>query len=147
MEKIKLMIKVFIYINALFFMTFYLIPSSKVFASFTDSASLNAGVKLTLGNLDLSPEQNETTTGLTYLGGDPVLLSSHVLKNKGTLDGKLAYKIQVTEKGTDTLVNDSEIQIIMNFDFASDNKSIPASKINSANYTFVTDNKNNEWIF
>lgn len=146
MNKIKLMIKVLIYVNALFFITVYLTPSTKVFADFTDTVSLNTGIKLTLGNLAMSPEKDETITGLTYLGGDPVLLSTHNLKNEGTLDGKLAYKIQITEKGTAIPVNDSETQLLMNFDSVIGDKIIPAAEINSDSYTFVTDNDNNEWI-
>lgn len=147
MKKIRLMIKAFIYISALIFMIFYLFPANEVFADFTDTANSSAGIKLTLGNLSLSPEKDETTTGLTYLGGDPVLLSSHELKNEGTLDGKLAYKIQVTEKGTSIPVNDTRFQVIINYGSMVGDKVIPASDINSGNYTFVTDNQNKEWIF
>lgn len=146
MNKIKLMIKVLIYINALLFITFYFLPSSKVFANFTDSVSLNAGIQLTLGNLSLSPEKDETITGLTYLGGDPVLLSTHHLKNEGTLKGKLAYKIQVNKKGTNIPVNDDKVQLIMNFGSEIGDKVIPVSKINAGSYSFVTDNENKEWI-
>ena len=147
MKKIWLMIKAFIYISALLFMIFYLSPANKVSADFTDAASSSAGIKLTLGNLSLSPEKDETTTGLTYLGGDPVLLSSHELKNDGTLDGKLAYKIQVTEKGTSIPVNDTGIQVIINYGSTVGDKVISASDINSGNYIFVTDIQNKEWIF
>ncbi|MGB7366911.1 hypothetical protein [Carnobacterium jeotgali] len=147
MEKIKMMIKVLIYINTLFIMIFYLSPANEVSAAFTDAASSSAGIKLTLGNLSLSPEKDETTTGLTYLGGDPVLLSSHELKNDGTLDGKLAYKIQVTEKGTSIPVNDSGFQIIINYGSTVGDKIISASDINSGNYTFLTDIQNKEWVF
>lgn len=141
------MIKAFIYISALLFMIFYLFPANEVSADFTDAASSSAGIKLTLGNLSLSPEKDETTTGLTYLGGDPVLLSSHELKNDGTLDGKLAYKIQVTEKGTSIPVNDTGIQVIINYGSTVGDKVISASDINSGNYIFVTDIQNKEWIF
>lgn len=147
MKKIWLMIKAFIYISALLFMIFYLFPANEVSADFTDAASSSAGIKLTLGNLSLSPEKDETTTGLTYLGGDPVLLSSHELKNDGTLDGKLAYKIQVTEKGTSIPVNDTGIQVIINYGSTVGDKVISASDINSGNYIFVTDIQNKEWIF
>lgn len=147
MKKIWLMIKAFIYISALLFMIFYLFPATEVSADFTDAASSSAGIKLTLGNLSLSPEKDETTTGLTYLGGDPVLLSSHELKNDGTLDGKLAYKIQVTEKGTSIPVNDTGIQVIINYGSTVGDKVISASDINSGNYIFVTDIQNKEWIF
>ncbi|MDN5373026.1 MAG: hypothetical protein PWR19_2072 [Carnobacterium sp.] len=147
MNKVKLMIKVLIYINVLFFITIYLAPSTKVFANFTDSATLNAGIKLSLGNLDLSPEQDETITGLTYLGGDPVLLSTHYLKNEGTLNGKLAYKIQVNKKGTNIQVDNDETQLIMNFGSEIGEKVIPISQINSGSYAFVTDNEDEEWIF
>ena len=147
MNKVKLMIKVLIYINVLFFITIYLAPSTKVFANFTDSATLNAGIKLSLGNLDLSPEQDETITGLTYLGGDPVLLSTHYLKNEGTLNGKLAYKIQVNKKGTNIQVDNDETQLIMNFGSEIGDKVIPISQINSGSYAFVTDNEDEEWIF
>lgn len=126
---------------------FLLTPSEPIFAHFSDTASANAGIKLTLGNLALSPENDETFTGLTYSGGDPMVLSSHHLKNKGTLNGKLAYQIQVTEKGTDTPVDDSGMQLILSFNSALGDKTIPISEINSSKYTFITDNEGKEWIF
>lgn len=126
---------------------FLLTPSDPVFAHFSDIASANAGIKLTLGNLALSPENDETFTGLTYSGRDPMVLSSHHLKNKGTLNGKLAYQIQVTEKGTDTPVDVSEMQLIMSFDSVLGDKIIPASEINTSKYIFITDSEGKEWVF
>lgn len=126
---------------------FLLTPSEPIFAHFSDTASANAGIKLTLGNLALSPENDETFTELTYSSGDPVTLSTHNLKNKGTLNGKLAYQIQVTEKGTDTPVDVSEMQLILSFNSTLGDKTIPASEINSSRYTFITDSAGKEWIF
>lgn len=126
---------------------FLLIPSGPVFADFSDSASVADGIKLTLGNLSLSPEKDEILTGLTYSGEDPVELSSHILKNNGTLTGKLAYQIHVTEKGTTIPVADSGMQLILSFDTALGDKVIEASEVNTSEYTFITDSKNNEWIF
>lgn len=126
---------------------FLLVPSDPIFANFSDSVSVTAGIKLTLGNLALSPEKDETITGLSYSGGNPVQLSSHVLKNKGTLTGKLAYQIHVTEKGTTIPVTESGMQLILSFGSTLGDKVIKAPELNTSEYTFITDSQNNEWIF
>lgn len=146
-KKMKIVIKMLLYSSMLIFISFYLFPTKQVSAHFSDTATIEAGIKLTLGNLALSPENDETLTGLTYSGGDPVTLSTPHLRNKGTLNGKLAYQIQVTEKGTDTPANVSKMQVIMSFDSVLGDKTISASEINSSRYTFIKDNEGKEWIF
>ncbi|WP_313468285.1 hypothetical protein, partial [Carnobacterium sp.] len=143
---IKLSYNLFLGLSVLWIL-FLLTPSEPIFAHFSDTVSANAGIQLTLGNLALSPENNETFTGLIYSDGELVSLSTHNLKNKGTLNGKLAYQIQVTEKGTDTPVDVSEMQLIMSFDSVLGDKTIPASEINSSRYTFITDSAGKEWVF
>lgn len=136
-----------LFLMSTLFILFFLSPVPSVSAHFSETVKEDVGIKLTLGNLALSPENDETLTGLTYSGGDPVTLSTHNLKNKGTLNGKLAYQIQVTEKGTDTPVDVSGMQLIMSFDSVLGDKTIPASEINTSKYTFITDSEGKEWIF
>ena len=74
---IKLSYNLFLGLSVLWIL-FLLTPSERIFAHFNDTASANAGIKLTLGNLALSSEKDESISGATtYLGGDPVVLSSY----------------------------------------------------------------------
>lgn len=82
-----------------FFLAFiylFLVSEPKYFAAgFSDSVSVNAGIKLTLGNLQMTESTSYLNSQVTVNSAslEQNLLTT-TLTNKGTLTGKLGYKIE-----------------------------------------------------
>ncbi|MFL2100881.1 hypothetical protein [Desemzia sp. FAM 23989] len=86
-----------------------IVPSHPVYAYFSDAISEDTGINLTLGSVDLSVENdvnNETTTGHTLKSENNKVDLKSLIKNNGTLSGKLAYKINLTKADGTSISND-----------------------------------------
>lgn len=73
--------------------SFLLLSPSTVQAYFSDINSIDTGIKITLGSIDLEVDNSANTQELKLGNGINELDIKHKVLNKGTLDGKLAYKI------------------------------------------------------
>ena len=73
--------------------SFLLLSPSTVHAYFSDSTSVDAGIEITLGSIDLEVDNGANTQELKLGNGINEVDIKHEVQNNGTLDGKLAYKI------------------------------------------------------
>ncbi|MCI3027751.1 hypothetical protein LMF32_01185 [Desemzia sp. C1] len=93
-EKFSLIIFIWI-------ISFLLGAPSKVHAYFSDSTSIDAGIEITLGSIDLAINNSTNTSELKLGNGINEVEFKDIIQNNGTLDGKLAYKINIKkEDGT-----------------------------------------------
>lgn len=75
---------------------FFLIPQNDVYAFFSDVASEGSGIHLTLGTIDLSVGNDlYQSNPITANKQDDTLKIEQVIQNKGTVTGKVAYKIHL----------------------------------------------------
>lgn len=125
-------------INLIFFVFFVLFPSIKVQAMFNDTASINMGVKLELGTVSLAAMDTNIVNAASFTEGDSVLIASSKLVNDGSLTGKLAYKIDVTE-GDRVLTADELKNTVITIDFesAANKVEATATSLNTNSFTFV----------
>lgn len=72
-------------------------------AYFVSEVSATAGLDLTLGNIQLETAQSE------MISGDSKTVIDGKVTNIGSLDGKLAYAIQVREQETEKLLSPDEL--------------------------------------
>ncbi|MFL2105887.1 hypothetical protein [Desemzia sp. FAM 23991] len=73
------------------------VPNHTVHAYFYDVISENVGIELTLGSIDLDVKEDSNNSVLTLKSGQNKIQLKEVIQNKGTLTGKLAYKINLTK--------------------------------------------------
>lgn len=93
----KSMLIIFIWI-----VSFLLVTPSTVQAYFSDTNSIDTGIDITLGSIDLEVGNFENTGELKLGNGVNEIDIKHKVQNKGTLEGKLAYKINAKKAdGTD----------------------------------------------
>ncbi|WP_034549618.1 hypothetical protein [Carnobacterium funditum] len=126
---------------------FLFTPSLSASAHFKDSVSTEIGIQLKLGNLALLPANDETVNGIAYSGNTPLNLSSHVLKNSGTLNGKVAYKITVSEKDSAEPAKDTDnVKVILEADSNKKDmiQSVTTSK--TGEYTFLKNTNGDDYI-
>lgn len=125
-------------INLIFFVFFVLFPSIKVQAMFNDTASINMGVKLELGTVSLAAMDTNIVNAASFTKGDSVLIASSKVVNDGSLTGKLAYKIDVTE-GDRVLTADELKNTVITIDFesAANKVEATATSLNTNSFTFV----------
>lgn len=103
-------------ISLIILLSFLLAPVHITHAHFSDSTSVDAGIKITLGSIDLEVD-NDANTGELILGnGTDETELKDTVQNVGTLTGKLAYKINV-KKADGTNIDSSllrSLKITMN---------------------------------
>lgn len=132
----------------LFLLLFFLpLP---VTAEFNSDSHANIGIQLKLGNLALSPEKDSIISGIEYSGTKASPLSTSSLKNKGTLVGKVAYKIILKDRATGKpLADTNNIQISLQSNYNdktgwSNNQDNTLT--NKDEYSFFKDNNGNDVI-
>lgn len=118
----------------------FLSPAEPVFAFFSSTASELAELSLSLGTVDLGVVQETNDDSLIYDTQNQVLdFPSASLKNEGTLSGKLAYKVTITDKATNQPIS-SELtdQMTISLTVGSETETIEnqAESINQNEYTF-----------
>ncbi len=86
--------------------SFLLLSPSTVQAYFSDINSIDTGIKITLGSIDLEVDNSANTQELKLGNGVTEIDIRHKVLNKGTLEGKLAYKINA-KKADGTDIDDS----------------------------------------
>lgn len=120
----KSMLIIFIWI-----VSFLLAPPSTVHAYFSDTDSIDTGIDITLGSIDLEVD-NAANTGELKLGnGVNEIEIKHKVRNMGTLEGKLAYKINA-KKADGTNIDASlleSLKITMNNQEVNINQYSPVS--------------------
>ena len=80
--------------SILFFYLFVFQAPGYSAASFSDSVSVDAGIKLALGNVNLNEEFTDLNQSITLSQDAPEqTLLATTLQNTGNLDGKIGYKI------------------------------------------------------
>ena len=80
--------------SILFFYLFVCQAPGYSAASFSDSVSVDAGLKLALGNVKLDEASTDLKQSITLSPDTPEqILLTTTLKNTGSLDGKIGYKI------------------------------------------------------
>lgn len=97
-------------------LSFLLVPVHITHAQFLDSTTLNAGIKITLGSIDLEVNNAASTEDITLGNGIDEIELADTIQNVGTLTGKLAYKFNV-KKADGTNVDSSllkSLKITMN---------------------------------
>lgn len=108
--------KVKFLISFIMLFSFLLVPVHITHAQFSDSAALDAGIKITLGSIDLEANNTASIEDITLGNGISEIELKDTVRNLGTLTGKLAYKLNVkTADGTN--INSSllkSLQITMN---------------------------------
>lgn len=82
-------------ISFIIFISFLIAPVHITHAYFSDSASGNAEIKISLGSIDLEVNNAANTEDLTLGNGINEVELKDVVQNIGTLTGKLAYKINL----------------------------------------------------
>jgi len=105
---------------------------------FNDTASINMGVKLELGTVSLATMDTNIVNAASFTKGDSVLIASSKVVNDGSLTGKLAYKIDVTE-GDRVLTADELKNTVITIDFesAANKVEATATSLNTNSFTFV----------
>lgn len=107
------------------------VPAHTVYAYFSDTISEDAGIELTLGSIELAVKENSRHNVLTLENAQSSIQLTETIQNKGTLTGKLAYKINLTKSDGSQLdeklensikitLNNQEANIQNNYDLLSD---------------------------
>lgn len=117
MEKLKRILSTLTKISLLCFAFFILSPSLLVQAVFSDTANINMGIELELGTVSLGQENYNSVESINYSGGDPVDIASSTLINDGSLTGKLAYKIDITNENGLAMTDEELKDVTVNIDF------------------------------
>ena len=90
----NLNVNLFIF-SMLFFALFLIQAPSYSAASFSDAVSVDAGIKLTLGNVNLDEVASDLKQSVMLSSAAPEqTLLTTTLQNSGSLDGKIGYKIE-----------------------------------------------------
>lgn len=76
-------------------LSFLLVPVHITHAQFLDSTALNAGIKITLGSINLEVNNAENNAPLKLGNGIKEVELKDSVQNAGTLTGKLAYKMNL----------------------------------------------------
>lgn len=108
---IKTSKRLFYLISCFVLLLFFLTPQNDVYAFFSDVASENSGIQLTLGTIDLSLSKNFYEDDLIKAKHDNTLEIKQIIQNKGTSTGKVAYKIHL-ENTDGTELNSSLLKSI-----------------------------------
>lgn len=138
MKKLKASLNVFTKISLLCFAFFVLFPSLQAQAVFSDTDNINMGIKLELGTVSLDEKNVKTIPPLDYSGEDSVEIASSTLVNDGSLTGKLAYKIDVTE-GDRVLTADELKNTMISIEFKTEEIKVEATtaNLNTNSFAFI----------
>lgn len=87
---------VYLFICSMLFFALFLFQAPSFYAaSFSDSVSVESGIKLTLGNVNLDEADSDLKPSVTLSSGAPEqTLLTTTLQNSGSLDGKIGYEIE-----------------------------------------------------
>lgn len=106
--------------------SFFLGTPSTVHAYFSDSTSVDAGIAITLGSIDLEVDNGTNTQELKLGNGVNEIDIKHKVSNKGTLEGKLAYKINAKKAdGTDI-----DVSLLKSLKITVNNQELNMNSIN-----------------
>lgn len=97
-------------------LSFLLVPVHITHAQFLDSTALNAGIKITLGSINLEVNNAENNAPLKLGNGIKEVELKDSVQNAGTLTGKLAYKMNLENSKGEELDPSllSSLEITMN---------------------------------
>lgn len=138
MKKLKSSLNVLTKISLLCFAFFVLFPSLQAQAVFSDTDSINAGIKLELGTVSLDEKSVKPIPPLGYSGEDSVEIASSTLVNDGSLTGKLAYKIDVTD-GDRVLTANELKNTMISIELGTEEKKVEATAayLNTNSFAFI----------
>lgn len=138
MKKLKINLIIFFKIISLFLAFFIFSPSLQAKASFSDIDNINMGITLELGSISLATEDTNIIDPVCFTEGGPVLIASSKLVNDGSLSGKLAYKIDVTE-GNRVLTADELKNTMISIEFETEEIKVEATaaNLNTNSFAFI----------
>ena len=138
MKKLKINLIIFFKIISLFLAFFIFSPSLQAKASFSDTDNINMGITLELGSISLATEDTNIIDPVCFTEGGPVLIASSKLVNDGSLSGKLAYKIDVTE-GNRVLTADELKNTMISIEFGTEEIKVEATaaNLNTNSFAFI----------